>query len=95
MPQPTLSVLAIIAFIFGCYSICCSLYLTKAWSRFLLAICIAKILYSILTASLAVYHYSQLTKLALIYFVSEIVIIGLLVLVEMNTIKSLSSNNGH
>jgi hypothetical protein len=87
MPKSILTLLSIIALVFGVYSFSCFFFLNKNRKPFLLTICIANILYCCLTLGLIIYYFPQLTILGITYFLLEIIVIGVLVYYEINVLK--------
>ncbi|KIC01530.1 hypothetical protein OA88_13565 [Flavobacterium sp. JRM] len=82
MPQKTLYILSVIAFIYATYSLCCYLFISNKWRFYLNIIMIANALYCCLTTGLIIYHFHKLTLLGIIYFILEIIIIVFLVYLE-------------
>ncbi len=89
MPQNTLLVLVAIACVFATYSLSCYFFAGKNWRPFLTGIAAANTLYSILTISLLFYHQQQITVPGLVYFVNEVIVLGVLVFIEVRTVKTI------
>ncbi len=83
----TLTCLSVIALIFFFYSISCFFLLKKNWRPYLRIICIANLLYCILTFGLIIYHQQSITPLGISYFMAEIFIISGLVYFELITLN--------
>ncbi|UWY27804.1 hypothetical protein N4T20_19025 [Flavobacterium sp. TR2] len=82
--------LSIIAFIFFAYSISCYFLVKQNWKSFLKIICVANILYCLLTFGVILYNYKTISIYGTIYFLAEIAVIIGLVILEMKIIKSKS-----
>lgn len=80
--------LSLIALIFFIYSISCYFFVKRNWKSFLKIICTANILYCILTLGIIIYHYQSISIFGIAYFLSEIIVIGLLVSLEIKTIRT-------
>lgn len=82
--------LSIIAFIFFAYSISCYFLVKQNWKSFLKIICVANILYCLLTFGVILYNYKTISIYGTIYFLAEIAVIIGLVILEMKITKSKS-----
>lgn len=79
--------LSIIAFALFIYSINCYFFVKQNWKLFLKIICIANILYCLLTLGFIIYCYKNISAFGIIYFLGEIIVISGIVFLEINTIK--------
>ncbi len=94
MPASTPFSLAMIAFAFAVYSICCYRFLNTNWRPFLKAIMVGNLLYCCVTMALVVYYYSAVTMIGLTYFATEIIVIVGLVFAELQVLKLTSQIKG-
>ena len=92
MPSLTVMNLAVIAICFALYSFTCAFRIKRIIRLNLIIICIANLLYYLITTILAVKHHTQLTTLGKVYFIGEILIILALVWIEAKTIKEMKSH---
>lgn len=88
LPKITLEYLAALALVFSIYSVSCFFLVKRNWKSFLKIICIANIIYSLLTIGLLFYHYQNISIFGVAYFLGEIVIIGGIVFVEIKAMKN-------
>lgn len=87
LQKNTLLYLSLIAFIFSIYSINCFFLVSNNWRSQLKIICIANILYCILTFGIILYYFQNISAFGIIYFLGEIMIIAGIVFLEIKTIK--------
>lgn len=90
LPKDIFEYLSIVAFIFFAYSISCYFLVKQNWKSFLKIICVANILYCLLTFGVILYNYKTISIYGTIYFLAEIAVIIGLVILEMKIIKSKS-----
>ena len=83
----TLEYLSILALVLSVYSFSCFLLITNNWKSYLKIICIANILYCILTFAIIIYYYQSISVLGVTYFLGEIIIIFGIILLEIKTIQ--------
>ncbi len=89
LPQSILYSLAIIALIFGMYSLVCYLIAVKIWRIWLLIIALANTLYALLSIVILFIFSQYLTFFDGLYFIIELVILTLLIVLELKIYFSL------
>lgn len=72
MPLFALQVLAVVAFGLACYSGGCYLFANNNHHFYLLVVCVANILYCLITLTLTITYYYLLTLYDILYFALEI-----------------------
>ncbi len=82
-----LYMLAAIAILFACYSLCVHYLKPKKWRRFLKIIIGANISYGLLTLSLVLYKYQTVGPIGKLYFVLELIILTLIICLEINVLR--------
>lgn len=87
LSQNILEYLAVLALVFSIYSVSCYFLVSTHWKSFLKIICIANILYCILTIGILFYNYRDISIFGIAYFLGEIAIISGIVFLEIKTIK--------
>lgn len=87
LSKSVLEYLSLLALVFSFYSISCYFLVNNNWKSFLKIICIANILYCLLTMGILFYHYDNITILGIAYFLGEIAVITGLVFLEIRTIR--------
>ena len=87
MPGGTLTVLALLACAFACYSWTCYFVVKDKWPAFLRVIMVVNILYGCLSLLLVYRHFPDLTKLGVAYFVLELIVLAGVVYVEYYAIR--------
>ena len=87
LSKTILEYLSLLALTFSIYSILCYFLIKNNWKSFLKTICIANILYCILTFGIVVYHCKSISIFGMAYFLGEIIIISGLILLEIKTIR--------
>jgi hypothetical protein len=87
MPRKVLSYLSILACGYAVYSICCFLFVSENWRRFLVAIAVANLIYCCITIAFVILFFQALTILGLTYFLGEVIIIVGLVCIELVAIS--------
>lgn len=83
----TLEYLSLLALVFSVYSFSCFLLITNNWKAYLKIICIANILYCLLTFGIILYYYQDISVFAIAYFLGEIIVIAGIVILEIKTIR--------
>ncbi len=94
MPETVLTYLSVTAICFFSYSLACFLLVKQGWTVFLWVICIANLLYCILTVGLLVKYQALLTVLGTIYFLMEILIICGLCYIEFTVTNEIRKRDG-
>lgn len=87
----TLEYLSILALAFSVYSFSCFLLITNNWKAYLKIICIANILYCLLTFGIVLYCYKGISVFGIAYFLGEIIVICGIVFLEIRTINNIVS----
>lgn len=87
LTKNTFGYLSLIALVFSFYSVTCYFLVNKKWKSYLKIICIANILYCILTFGVLIYNYQKISAFGAIYFLGEITIILGIVYLEIKTLK--------
>jgi hypothetical protein len=88
MPVETLTLLALLACTFACYSWFCYFLVTDKWPTFLRVIMVVNILYACLSLFLVYRHFADLTILGVIYFVLELIVLAGVVYVEYYAVQN-------
>lgn len=79
--------LSMLALIFFIYSINCYFFVKRNWKSFLKIICMANILYCVLTLGIIIYHYQSISFFGIAYFLAEIVVITGIVHLEIKSVN--------
>lgn len=87
MPREVLTVLALVAAAFACYSWSCYFLIRDQWPAFLRVIMVLNILYGCLSLALVYLHFPELTKLGVAYFVLELIVLAGVVCLEYTAIR--------
>jgi hypothetical protein len=87
MPVDTLTILALLACAFACYSWSCFFLVTNKWPSFLRVIMVVNVLYACLSLFLVYRHFADLTILGVVYFVLELIVLAGVVYVEYYAIQ--------
>ena len=87
LSKTILEYLSLLALTFSIYSILCYFLINTNWKSFLKTICIANILYCILTFGIVVYNSKSISIFGMAYFLGEIIIISGLIFLEIKTIR--------
>jgi len=82
-----LEYLSLLALVFSVYSFSCFFLITNISKSYLKIICIANILYCILTFAIILYYYQSISVWGVTYFLGEIIIIFGIILLEIKTIQ--------
>lgn len=88
LSKSTLEYLSLLALVFSVYSFCCFFLITSIWKPYLRIICIANILYCLLTLGIVFYYYQSISLFGITYFLGEITVICLIVFFEISIIKN-------
>lgn len=83
LSKNTLEYLAALALVFSIYSISCYFLVNDNWKSFLKVICVANILYCILTIAILFYDYQNISIYGIAYFLGEIAVIAGIVFLEI------------
>lgn len=92
LSKTTLEYLSLLAVIFSLYSFSCFFLIINNWKSYLKIICIANILYCLLTFGIIRYYYQSISVFGIAYFFGEILIITGLIFLEIKTIRDKNSN---
>jgi hypothetical protein len=87
MPGDTLTVMALLACAFACYSWSCYFLVKDKWPTFLRVIMIVNALYALLSLCLVYWHFEALTVLGVTYFVLELIVLTGVIYVEYYAIQ--------
>ncbi|MNQ78604.1 hypothetical protein D3C85_935230 [compost metagenome] len=87
LSKTTLEYLSFLALIFSIYSFFCFFLLNNNWKSYLKIICIANVLYCLLTFAIILYYYQSISVFGIAYFLGEILVIAGLVFLEITTIR--------
>lgn len=90
MPEQYLYVFIGIALLLAVYSLSCYYFSPLHWKKYLHIVCIANLLYSVLTAFAVYKNYSNLLWLGKAYFILEIAVILLLCRYEYHLLSHVS-----
>lgn len=88
LSKTTLEYLSLLVLVFSIYSFSCFLLLNNSWKLYLKIICMANILYCLLTFGIILYYYQSITVFGITYFLGEIIVIAGIVFLEIKTIKN-------
>jgi hypothetical protein len=88
MPQKVLYRLALVAVVFGVYSLCCYFFVSSNGRFYLKIITTANLLYGLVSITLVVYFRQRLTMLGLVYFLLELLVLGGLILIELRVLAA-------
>ncbi|MBP4136834.1 hypothetical protein [Flavobacterium geliluteum] len=80
--------LSLLALVFAFYSITCFFLITNIWKPYLKIICIANVLYCVVTFGIIFYYYQSISVLGIVYFLGEIIVISGIVFLEIKTIQT-------
>jgi len=92
MPKTILTYLSAIAACLCIYSATCFIFLNENWTPFIKGICIANLLYCILTLGLIIIYFPLLTIIGVTYFLVEIAIVCTLAYIEINVAIAIKNN---
>lgn len=92
MPETVSIYLSVVAACFFSYSITCFYFLKGNWTKFIMVISIANLLYCILTMLLLIVYYRTLTTIGITYLLTEITIVCGLVYIELNVAIEINRN---
>ena len=81
--------LSLLALLFSIYSIACFFLIINIWKPYLKIICVANIVYCILTFGMMLYYYKSISVLCVVYFLGEIIIITGIIVLEIKTIRTI------
>lgn len=87
-----LTYLSAIAGCFCIYSTTCYFVIKANWAPFIKGICMANLLYCMVTTGLVIFYFHQLTTIGLAYFLGEIAIICGLVYIEINVATEINKS---
>jgi hypothetical protein len=87
MPRQVVYILALLACLYGTYSLCCYFFLKNNQAPYLKLIAVANLIYCCVIVGLLFNFYQQLTVLGLIYFSAEVMIICVLALIEFKATR--------
>ncbi|MDR7212453.1 hypothetical protein J2W48_004414 [Flavobacterium piscis] len=88
LSKTTLEYLSLLALVFSIYSFSCFFLITNNWKSYLKIICIANILYCVLTFGILLYYCQSISALGIAYFLGEILVICVIVFLEIRIIKN-------
>lgn len=88
MPERVLILLAIVAMIFGIYSLSCFCLKRKTSSNWLKLIIVANASYCLVTALVVMKYFSDLSLLGAVYFIGEILVIMALCYLETKVLRT-------
>jgi len=87
LSKDTLKYLAVLALLFSLYSVSCCFLVSNNWKSFLKIICIANILYCIITIGILFYNFPNISIFGIAYFLGEIAVIVGIVFLEIKIIR--------
>ena len=88
LSKSTFEYLSLLALVFSVYSFCCFFLIASIWKPYLRIICIANILYCLLTLGIVFYYYRSISVFGIAYFLGEITVIFMIVFLEISIIKN-------
>jgi len=88
LSKSTFEYLSLLALAFSVYSFCCFFLIASIWKPYLRIICIANILYCLLTLGIVFYYYRSISVFGIAYFLGEITVICVIVFLEISIIKN-------
>ena len=88
LDKDLLYILAGIAILFACCSLCSHYLKPIKWRLFLRIIIIANISYGLLTLSLVLYKYQTVGPIGKLYFILELIVLTLIISLEIRVLRT-------